>query len=691
VTLFGFQALDRAARQSPDEAPADPKDDRGTPLSRRGMAKRLSTARRLIDEQRYAEAIAQIQRVLDNPQDEYCAVPGLRSREQSGKLLAEELLLSLPEEAQDIYEKQNGPAAQRLLEKTLKEFGNLDQVVDRYLHTRAGSRALYRQSVDAWERGQPLLAAQGFERLRQRGFESRELEPMLTLRAVAAWSQAGDMDRARRLFSEFAATNSGANLQVGGQKLTVPKSGELPVWLAQRERSGGNPQQDVSENWLTWRGNSHRNGLGTGGGPYLNHGWRVETLASLARDTKEGRLVDILSELSDLARLDNEATPAISVGSPLVVGNLVIFRSLYNLRAVDRVTGNPVWTNAERDNDIFELLRPGPGGLPQSNQTMGTPAEYVVAQRLWSDINYNAISSDGERVYAVEDLGFVVPALPARIGPSQAVHNRLMAYDARSGRMLWEAGAPREPAGDALAGVFFLGAPVAWQGLLYAIVDLGSSPHLAVFQAKTGKLDVLQPLGSDEVELTWVDRARLTSGLTPSTDGGVLLCPTGPDSVTAYDPGRRRLMWRYRFRPRTEAPGPRGQLQLMQQQMARGASRLPEQSGWIDYAGIIDSGRAIYSPKDSDELFCLNVNDGTLAWKAARGGGLYVGGIRDGVVLVVGRNFIQGLRLDDGRPAWTSPTMLPVVTGRGCLSDQSYLVPLASGEVAAVNVDDGHW
>ncbi|MFM8220203.1 MAG: hypothetical protein ACKOJF_14920, partial [Planctomycetaceae bacterium] len=126
---------------------------------------------------------------------------------------------------------------------------------------------------------------------------------------------------------------------------------------------------------------------------------------------------------------------------------------------------------------------------------------------------------------------------------------------------------------------------------------------------------------------------------------GVLICPTGPDSLTAYDPARRRLLWRYRLRPRVESPGARQQMILLQQQMARNASRLPEQTGWIDYGCVADGDRILITPRDSDEIFCLDAAQGTLAWKASRGAGVYLGGSARGVVVVVGRDFVQGFRL----------------------------------------------
>ena len=80
---------------------------------------------------------------------------------------------------------------------------------------------------------------------------------------------------------------------------------------------------------------------------------------------------------------------------------------------------------------------------------------------------------------------------------------------------------------------------------------------LVILDPRSGALRGLQPLGFDERELAGFDRYRNHSGLIPTVAGEMLLCPTGSDFVTAYDPVRWRLMWRFRFRPRIESGNPR--------------------------------------------------------------------------------------------------------------------------------------
>ena len=688
LLLLGGLGASVRAWQAPEEpvgGPAvDPETDEG--LSRRELTRRLTTAARTLEEQRYAEGVAQLQKILDNPRDEYCVIPGQGPGETSAKRTAEQMLAGLPAEGLEAYEAQYGPIAQKLLEELSARFQPLDPVIDRFLMTEAGREALYRQGVQAWEVGRPRQAASCLELLRQQPGGNRQREPALSLQLAAALFRCGEEARAGAVLEELRSRHPESTWKLASVP-AGPRSGGGTEWLRGVAARSLPLADSLRHGWLNPRGDEQHNLVGFGGGPYLNHGWRLDLLAEYERNTLEGRLREIHADLQQQARPDSDTAPQITMASPLVVGDLVLVRTLLDLRAFDRTTGAAVWRTTERDRELLDLLRPG--GLPQSNQTQGSAAENLVAQRYWQDGNFQGITSDGERVFTIDDLGLTNLVLPGRTAPNQTPSNRLLAYDVRSGRLLWELGGPRDSSRDPLAGAFFLGAPLAWQGLLYTLVDLGSTPQLAILEPHSGELRSLQPLGGDEPDLGGFDRSRYQVGLTPTVAAGVLLCPTGPDFITAFDPTRWRLLWRHRFRPRTEAPGPRQQMILLQQQMARNASRVPDQSTWLDYGGVVQGEKVVFTPRDTDEIFCLDAVTGKLLWKSPRGGALLVGGILDDRVVVAGRNFLQAFHLSDGTPAWNSPTLLSPIAGRGCLVDHSYLVPLITGEVVSVDVGDG--
>jgi tetratricopeptide (TPR) repeat protein len=104
---------------------------------------------------------------------------------------------------------------------------------------------------------------------------------------------------------------------------------------------------------------------------------------------------------------------------------------------------------------------------------------------------------------------------------------------------------------------------------------------------------------------------------------------------------------------------------------------------------VIGEMRVIITPRDSNELFCLNLLDGSLVWKKPRGEGLFVAGIHQGKVLVVGRSYVQALNVADGEPAWPEPASLPIPSGRGFVAGDCLHLPLVTAEVATISLRDG--
>ncbi|MCX7426621.1 MAG: PQQ-binding-like beta-propeller repeat protein [Planctomycetia bacterium] len=85
---------------------------------------------------------------------------------------------------------------------------------------------------------------------------------------------------------------------------------------------------------------------------------------------------------------------------PLAVDNVVLMRSLRTLLAIDFNTGKRLWETPGDDplDDVSE----------RSRATFGQPAQVVemVCQRAWTDGIYGALSSDGRLVFSIEGLDF---------------------------------------------------------------------------------------------------------------------------------------------------------------------------------------------------------------------------------------------------------------------------------------------
>jgi outer membrane protein assembly factor BamB len=101
----------------------------------------------------------------------------------------------------------------------------------------------------------------------------------------------------------------------------------------------------------------------------------------------------------------------------------------------------------------------------------------------------------------------------------------------------------------------------------------------------------------------------------------------------------------------------------------------------------------LVTPPESDELHCLDLRTGKLLWKQPRGEMNRLACVSDDVLLLVGKQKLTALRLEDGKPAWADRSLeLPrgaEPAGNGFLTGGRYIFPLASAEVVAVDVATG--
>src|SRR6185503_13024 len=150
-------------------------------------------------------------------------------------------------------------------------------------------------------------------------------------------------------------------------------------------------------------------------------------------------------------------------------------------------------------------------------------------QRIWQDHTFGEVSSDGRQVYVIDDLGFAplpnVNQTPVFIGrggrgipnPGTAKpYNLLVALDlAKQGYQVWAVGGTT---GDnpALAGAFFLGAPLPVGDQVYALAEFSGEIRLLCLDARTGNLEWKQPLATIENFSITNDPSRRLAGASPS-------------------------------------------------------------------------------------------------------------------------------------------------------------------------------
>ena len=250
------------------------------------------------------------------------------------------------------------------------------------------------------------------------------------------------------------------------------------------------------------------------------------------------------------------------------------------------------------------------GCLAGSN--MSQPAQY--GQRIWDDATYGTLSSDGSRVFVIEELplGVTAPYGRFRFGVSgrndpsnRGIANQLAAYDIHTGKLQWELGGR----GGVAAERYFFPRPAAAspRPTLRDGRDQGRNATLGPGWGD-GQSPLVAAVGHGRVE----HHAR--SGSPPGRRFAVLQ--------------RRRLGLSHRCRLRgSRRPGnPLAPLGLCLQPPWRtgcgtphaGESdpRTPSYNAngpvprWLDGTATIVNGRVLLTPAEADALYCLNLADG---------------------------------------------------------------------------------
>ena len=645
----------------------------------RGIAK----ASQRISQGEYSQAIRFLDEVLRSDKEDYF-VQSRDSDEHVGlKETARSMIRDLPPDGRSLYEATFGPVASRELAGATAA-GNIEkvrQIAFRYFHTEAGYEAALVLAGHQADLGRHLSSALLYDELLEAAPATDRFQPELSLLAALAWRAAGDSSRAESVLDGLAELRT-RSATVAGRGISMEGIDRNPLaWL---KRNFGTPDANSlngQTDWLTFRGNSARNGHAEGGLPHLRERWAVRLLDHFELEEHHESLA-----ANKLRQKRNFAVAS----SPLAVGDYVITRSPHNLLAIDYRTGKRVWRSQPQRIPAFEQLtgsarRDSPSGSRES-------PVWKLGERIWDDYLFSSISSDGDRVYVIRDLtmsknlgrdlfgGFGLPA--GDPDSRSAGTNRLCAYElASQGKLVWEVdGAANR---GELSGAFFLGAPL-WVGQsLYSLAEIKSAVYLLAMDRRTGKLQWRQQLAGLEANIL-LDQQRRLQAAVPSYDSGVLVCPTGAGVVVGVDLAKQSLAWAYRYRTN---PNPAKQLRN------RGRVVVAKSDHWSDAAIVIEDGRVIISPPESDDLHCLDLLSGKSLWKQKRGDFSWIAGIEEDLLLLVGKTKLSALNLLDGTAMWPEgPLRLPeeaLPSGRGFFSDGKYYLPLTSAEVVAVDLKTG--
>ncbi|MFH5805414.1 PQQ-binding-like beta-propeller repeat protein, partial [Alienimonas sp. DA493] len=612
-----------------------------------------------------------------------------------------------------LVELKLGPAAADAYEAAAArgDVAALARVASRYPGSAGGRRAAARAADLQLDRGDYAAAARGYDRLIDDALAAPEDRARWALKAAAAHWRNGDETVARARLAAVPPADRARLLAAVGRGENVDPSDDDAVFAA-LDQAVERPAPEPGE-W-PWVGRLPGRAIARPGEPapeavnVVGGPLWTENLADLIPATGAdgpGRVI-ASSVRRDRARRGESLWPA---ARPLALrdeggeGLTFVYATPAGITAADARTGEAVWKSGLMpDSDYYRLTRTEDQPVLPDQGRAVTGLLNFFEERAYRDATAGALSADERHVYAVRNLDLPKRDLRPDFDPrfdGGAAHfrrprsNRLVAYERDSGRVAWTLGGSAPPLGpaaaagasDPAADAFFCGPPLPTPQGLAVLAETGGVLRLFVLDPADGAVRRSLPLAVPPLPLLEPPRWR-EAALAVSAGAGLWVAPTSAGGVAAIDPLTGSFVWTYRYRPTVEVEdGPpvprRGSFGSADDDMPR----------WVDQPPKMAAGRALLTPRDSDELHCLDLATGELLWIRPRGTGRQVAGVVEGengpTVLLVGDDGVRGLALADGAERWFAP--LPAAAGDAVLAGDALIVPLSDDTLAAVSPEDG--
>jgi outer membrane protein assembly factor BamB/tetratricopeptide (TPR) repeat protein len=698
---------------------------------------RIDSAIDRIKKKEWAQACETLQSLVGRPNDEWVPLsrtdPTGREIQLYGSVKKEALRLigTLPQEGRSFYEATYGPKAETIVKqaRTNGDPVQMGQALSLYYYTPAGAEAANWLGTFMLDRAQFQGARNYFMQLVLRA-GIKQVKTRTLVKVAYAFHQAGDEQAKQTAFKELE--KRGVEIRLRDESKSVAELQEVI------NRTVAHVSQQSASDSPIYRGRPNRNAMLPSGTPFLEAAWR-QRMFTAPKTTDRLKTAETAMLSRNLPILSTFFPVTATVTKRDKKSTLLIYRSFKGIVAVDMKTGKQAWDSTS-DWGLDTVLR------PQDKDRKEAPidAEKVGAYEKWLDFFLQAgahpgtrpqivfensvlgtLSADSKMVYAIDDLalpppqslmfnpamGFPGGGMPATVmGKDVAAaveHNKLQAFDlSRDGSLKWELGTPGS--GGPLEETFFLGAPLPVNDRLYVLTEKKQELRLATLEPTTGKVLAIQSLANTKDLKLSQDPLRRTQATHLAYGEGILVVPTNAGAVFGIDLLSNSLVWAYPYRETPTTPqtptapmaGPGGGMGFPGGMPGRPMVTASMDAQWQVTAPIVQDGKVVFTAPDAKSIHCVSLRDGTRLWTQARhDDDLFLAGVFNGKVVIVGKRHTRARSLARGELIWELETGLP--SGQGAAGapiaggDVLYYLPVREAintrepEICAINVDMG--
>ncbi len=620
---------------------------------------------------------------------------------------ARRLLGTMPRAALETYELRYGAQARKLLTdaQATRDWNQVALIKRKFFHTEAGR--------DATQLLIHRTLAEG-----QVGWAKRLMRDLLTHPSIKDDTKRSIATLQSSLTSadtNAAApkTNGAANASDSGKakvdstaeaktESAAPAEAEYAASLAPTatETRGSVyaqvPRRTSQAKQFTYFSKPNSDGQSAGGQlPLAMLRYDVPTFAI---DRQERTLQQAAAQLTSLGELPPPSW------LPLRVGDYILMRNIEVLLGVDYKTGKRIWNAPLHDSEPTAPQQTDPmmqmEGLPDDESGAA-----LLRQRVWNDLPYGRLTSDGKQAYLLGDLNQLqITAYSPLMGlqgaaPTSTHANSLIAVDlATEGKLVWQRGGDNDTDG-VTADEFYLGPPLPIDGLLYVLSEVSGDIVLMCLDPATGAELWHQQLLAVESGTIENDPVRRVAGGAMAYQDGLLVCSTGAGAVVAVDLLDRSLVWGITC-DRNEA--------LMQSMIGRRDGSVADMllRRWWDNTPMIDGNRVYVTAIESDRMFVLDLFTGEkLVRELARSqhNSRYLAGIHQGMPLLVGSDNLVCWDGKTSKNRWKSGSQWleagELICGLGAFGqcrnettgnpEDAYFVPTTSNRIVAISLSSG--